>query len=261
MDVDATGKENVCKLINLSGLSRFSIYRNGGTGRIPVFEFIKTQCNNLDAQKAFNSWADAIIAGGSTGVVYDILLFDKIQVDTDEDGTEEIQGRSKKSVGKIRYTFSLKSGHSLAGHERQPQEPQVNIQEIVSNAVKQALDARDKDDLRREVLSLKNEIKELREDQEEYDEPESNDSKILGLLSGIMNNNKQQPPALAGVEVIGAEEAKPKPWSKEEAEKIGNACQRIRKFDPDIANDLMLLANMAEKQTGQFNFLLGALRK
>jgi hypothetical protein len=77
---------------------------------------------------------------------------------------------------------------------------------------------------------------------------------LIGMISGMATKfmtGGQAPQAMAGI-----------PATAEDNEAVlVDAIQRLYAVDPDLHNDLSKLADLAEKDAGQFNFLLGLLRK
>jgi hypothetical protein len=96
-------------------------------------------------------------------------------------------------------------------------------------------------------------------DQEEETQPEHQG------LSGIVNNPEFQTML---VQYIGAIVDRIIPIKKQSVaingfddNKLDQALLILKKHDPELENDLMILANMAENNPGQFKFLLSMLRK
>ena len=84
-------------------------------------------------------------------------------------------------------------------------------------------------------------------------------------LSGIVNNPEFQSMI---VQYIGAIVDRVLPIKKQsvaingfEDNKLDQALTILKKHDPELENDLMILADMAENNPGQFKFLLSMLRK
>lgn len=129
--------------------------------------------------------------------------------------------------------------------------------------------------LMRELLNeLKQENKELKDkiqiiENSEPDEviEESAQSNILGavlnnpqiqaVLAGVLTNmvsntfNQPKPQAMAGIPQI----------NQTEEQKIAQALEVLIKHNNQLGDDLLLLADMAENNTFQFNMLLKMLRK
>lgn len=84
-------------------------------------------------------------------------------------------------------------------------------------------------------------------------------------LSGIVNNPEFQSMI---VQYIGAIVDRVLPIKKQSVaingfddNKLDQALTILKKHDPELENDLMILADMAENNPGQFKFLLSMLRK
>jgi len=107
--------------------------------------------------------------------------------------------------------------------------------------------------------------------EEETDEDLEEEAQPTSALAGLINNPKIQemligmisgmatkfmgggnaPQAIAGI-----------PTTTEDSEaKLLSAIERLYNVDPSLPDDLHLLADMAEKNKGQFEFLLSMLRK
>jgi hypothetical protein len=107
--------------------------------------------------------------------------------------------------------------------------------------------------------------------EEESDEDLEEEAQPSNVLAGLINNPKIQemligmisgmaskfmsggsaPQAMAGI-----------PATAEESEtKLLTAIERLYAVDPNLPDDLHKLADMAEKETAQFNWLLSMLRK
>jgi len=97
------------------------------------------------------------------------------------------------------------------------------------------------------------------QDEEEEEQPQN-----MGL-SGIVNNPEFQSMI---VQYIGAIVDRVIPIKKQSVaingiddNKLETALQILKKHDPELESDLMILADMAENNPGQFKFLLSMLRK
>jgi len=77
---------------------------------------------------------------------------------------------------------------------------------------------------------------------------------LIGMISGMASkfmSGGSAPQAMAGI-----------PATAEESEtKLLTAIERLYAVDPNLPDDLHKLADMAEKETAQFNWLLSMLRK
>jgi hypothetical protein len=98
------------------------------------------------------------------------------------------------------------------------------------------------------------------DDQDDQDERNNQQG-----LSGIVNNPEFQSMI---VQYIGAIVDRIIPIKKQSVaingivdNKLDQALTILKKHDPELENDLMILAEMAEKNPGQFKFLLSMLRK
>jgi hypothetical protein len=103
--------------------------------------------------------------------------------------------------------------------------------------------------------------KKISDDENDQDETENQPQG----LSGIVNNPEFQSMI---VSYIGAIVDRLIPIKKQsvaingfEDNKLETALTILKKHDPELENDLMILADMAENNPGQFKFLLSMLRK
>ena len=112
-----------------------------------------------------------------------------------------------------------------------------------------------------EAIEQKIAIDQEEEEEEIKQEPQG----FAGIISGIVNNPDVQV-MLANI-FMGALD-RFMPLKKEtvaingfDDNKLDEALSILKKHDPELENDLMLLAQMAEKNPGQFKFLISMLRK
>jgi hypothetical protein len=119
-----------------------------------------------------------------------------------------------------------------------------------------------------ELNSLKSQIAALQmkldeEDEEEEEEAEEGgisgffktpqmQSMLLQTLQGILMPTNTKVTNMAGV-MDGT--------ANDQDEKIDEAIETLKQFDPNLGDDLILLAQLALNDPGQFNFLLKMLRK
>jgi hypothetical protein len=118
-----------------------------------------------------------------------------------------------------------------------------------------------------EINSLKSQISALQmkldqDDEEEEEDPEENgimgflkDPEIRSTLLGVLQNfisPQIKVKNMAGV-MDGA--------ANDQDEKIDEAIETLKQFDPKLGDDLILLAQLALNDPAQFNFLLKMLRK
>jgi len=103
--------------------------------------------------------------------------------------------------------------------------------------------------------------KKIVKDDEEEDDDEPQPQGLAGLI-----NNPDFQTMIVGY--IGQIIDRVLPVKKEtvaihgfEDNKLDQALTILKKHDPELENDLMLLAEMAEKNPGQFKFLISMLRK
>lgn len=254
-DVDVTGTSSVASLIEQSQLTKFLIQKTGaGKNSTPVFEFIKTTATNKQAKDTFLQWSSNVLQGGNNNNVYEILLFNDVDIIDNGTGEEELQ-RSKKKSNKMKFSFTLSpvSERSL-GVLNGGYSENNNTAELVKLAVDRALAERDKNDLSKELQSLRNEIKEMREEEEEEDLGEDKGNAIVNSLGALLLTKlggKTEPVVINGA---------PDGDHTEKLENINRAIKILWKHDKQLDSDLLKLGAVAESNPSQFNFLLNALR-
>lgn len=118
--------------------------------------------------------------------------------------------------------------------------------------------------LRAEIASLKMQLAADQEEENEEDEPE--EDSFIGsmfkspemqkmLMSGLMNlmaGSSTKVTNLAGIENANPDD---------QAAKIHEAVNRLYSKNPQLGDDLLLLAEIAENNPAQFNMLISMLRK
>jgi hypothetical protein len=250
-EVDVIGTSSIASLIEQSGLTKFLIQKTGaGKNSTPVFEFIKTTATNKQAKDTFLQWSSNILQGGNNNNVYEILLFNDVDIVENGSGEEEIS-RTKKKSNKMRFSFTLspfqqeRSMGVLNGYGAGE-----STADMIRMAVENALSERDKLDLKKELQELRSEIEEMRnEEDEDLGEDKGNPlmNQLGALLIAKLSPDKNTPVVINGT-----------PDEKEE--NIARAINVLWKHDSQLDSDLLKLGAVAESNPSQFNFLLSALR-
>lgn len=247
-DFDVQGSQAIASLIEQSGLTKFAIFKTGaGKNSAPVFEFIKPTATNKQCKEAFLQWSNNILYGGNNSNVYELLLFNDIDI-VEENENEVIQ-RSKKKSNKLRFSFMLSAPNErgLGVLNGAHGEDKQTTAELIRLSISNAMADRDKLELLQKVIAL-----EKRFDEEEEELGESPNSKLLTtlgsfLLTKLGATTPAEKDVLNGV-------------PDEKTENINRAIRILWKHDKTLDSDLLKLSALAENNSSQFNFLLQALR-
>jgi len=202
-NVEAIGSKAVVKLMEMSKLTKFIIYKQGsGRGSIPVFECTDHD-QNAKVVKSFQDWSDSILSMNQFNTTcYEMLLFSKnTDLDDDDERSEPVEGRSKKKKDKIRFSFALTSfqyGHQGANQN-------VNIQEEISKALVLHETNRENAELKTRLANLESKIQngEIGNDEEEDDDYSGTLDSVYKVLKEIRLGNYKKK---KGVQVSGDED-------------------------------------------------------
>ncbi len=241
-DIDLRGKAAVLSVMEQTGAQYFSVYRAASTSRIPVFECMKKGSSAANTRAQFRKWAETIETTQGAPVVYEIVIFNSLEID--DDG--EIKGRSKGTVGKVKFSFILAEAaaqhaapqYSPSTQHENPRDQFERLFEMFENRMRE-----------NELLRRLEEI-EMRLDDRDDDGGGGSTLDTIALLAGLLN--QKQGPALAGPEV--AEDR------KQEIEKIRRAVAVLQKHDDHLGDDLLKLAQIAEQSPERFSMLIQTLR-
>lgn len=244
VNVDCTGIEAVCRMIQQTGLKRFIVYRQGyAKGSVPVYDCTHTN-NNVGALKCFRDWASNM--NPNSGMCYDILLFN---TDADEsDATRK---------DKVRFSFSL--GNFMPGQHTNhaPAAPQVDIQAEINRGIEVYM-------LKHRIKELEETIDEMEEDEEE-EEPDMVD-KIAGIISALQQT-PQHADAVSGDKLDDNEMVTEKLNGKFTPEQIAKKNENVKtalrslwKKNSALDEDLLRLAKMADTNPILFKMTIAKLR-
>jgi hypothetical protein len=265
--IDIIGLANIVKYIEVSGKSKFTIYRAGQNGmNIPVFECDQTQTNG-NAVREFERWAEVI----NNAVIYKIVLFNVCHLDTDEMGNTTTK-KTKQKSNKMEALFAInepgsysKIGSDSKGFDIEKEmaiyKREVDFEYKKKEEENKILATLDKINERMTILEARE--AELDEEEEEEDGigglSPAKIKDMMALIALFKGGQPQQTaPVLNGNADI--EEAKTIDEKKIKINNINNAVKRLFVHDKQLDTDLLLLAEMAEKDSGTFNMLLGMLR-
>jgi hypothetical protein len=231
---DYVGIDTISAQIELSGKSNFIIRRADQPKSAPVYESDCDSCE--DAVNDFINWANIILKGGKNFNLYSMQLFD--------------------DAGKNRFIY-----FQLSKNEYNVNPELKSSTHLPSNHPHQLNDIMAMMQLNEKIMELSRQMEEIRirmdEDEiegemEEINGPAQQPSEMIQILSAIgamisskSGNNLNQGGGLAGPDKIT---------------RLNNAVKRLYKLDADLDADLEKLADIGEKNPGQFQFLIKTLR-
>lgn len=258
MEIDVQGSHSVASLIEQSGLSKFTVARPGShRNSPPIYEYLKGN-NNSNAVAAFKQWAQNVLAGGGNSNTYEIFLFDEYAASEPDQDQDPVSEGKKKKARAMRFTFAL----SNYGMNSLPVVNGIGSQDV-ETAVKLALAERDKQDQARVIADLTKRLEALEAEPDEEEDEEEDEVGSLGALeklsqilqmAGLGGGKPSAAPA-----INGAPETQEK-LSQDQIKNINRAIGVLYKYDPNIDQDLLKLAGIAQSNPTQFEFLLNALR-
>lgn len=136
----------------------------------------------------------------------------------------------------------------------------VGMIENKTNVQMQMIEALEKINNRLEKLELQDS-----EDDDEIEES-TTQSGIVGLIDEALKNEQMKSLLINGFMGLANRFIQPKTTAlagipEDQDIKILQAVETLKKYDNNLGDDLLKLADIAEKDNGQFNFLLSMLRK
>lgn len=245
MITDYTGASAVCSLIEQTGLTKFVIYRIGGSKTLPVFEHIeKGSCDK--AQQIFNQWSRL----SDNNLPYEMKLFnDK------EDSIEAGETIRNKQFGKsLAFTFCLNNTPANSSQNNAPAQQHVDVNLAIENAVLKLQSKHNETMLMQKLDEMNKKIAELESDDDDDDDLGALNGtnpammNLLGLLSKALGGNS----APAKTIINGLDEAK--------IRNINKAVKILAKYDDEIDTDLLKLSSIAENNPDTFKMLISSLR-
>lgn len=263
--IDIIGKENVLKYIEHSGKSKFTIFRHGqNNANIPVFE---AQDNTTvgDAMRAFEQWADVMQGNNNMYriVVYNIL-----------DESDENQPRkTKNKAGKMEAIFALSDPGTRFYTDGKNGGQQLDAASLRASIVADLQKQQEESAVLKKLAEMTATIEELKTKQavlEAEDDDEDDEDQMSSLLGSLQKPETLQSiaalaQALRGhapmqTPINGVEET-PTATTKEDKLKILNAAiKELYTADPDLHNDLTILARLSKNNPSLFTMVLGQLR-
>ena len=247
MQVDFIGTEAVEQFIISSKKKKFTIIRGGGQQALPLFDCLETETNE-DALNEFKRIASVL----NKGVTYKIILFDEMELTNGEDGQVRIKKKGSRA-GKIEALFALSPNIGYS-NDQDSKNTVVDYAEIKKSIVSELLAAQREDALLNELKALRTKVEALEGLEEEEEEEES---------AEISGNNLQQIMGLVSMLKAAGSNATINGDAETSSTKIDNinaALKILNKYDKHLDTDLLKLAEIAEKNTSQFNMLLSMLR-
>jgi hypothetical protein len=254
MNVDFIGVENVSKAIELSKLTKFTIYRASEKGHYtPIFECIDSDSNE-NAVEQFNELAKLL----NPYIQYKITLFDFAETSLDANGQPVVKKGNNKTQKRHYFTFTLNTAPSLQPSQ-QPTNPNIglDVASLRADILKELSKSQEENAILKEIAELKKKFAELDEEDEE-DEEDNNSlagidknqiAQILGLINMFKPN--QQPPT-----INGTDDKTPDVFKSN----INKAIKTLYKYDKQLDTDLLKLSEIAESKPDTFNMLLSTLR-
>lgn len=244
METDYQGANNVAKVIEVTGLTKFRITRIGiNRNAIPVYEHIGAGSNETAVNK-FREWASLT----DNCLPYDMCLFN-----TKEDSIATGEEIHNKKQGKIlSFTFSLNKAEKY--QTAQPQQQQNgNVSELIENALLKQKAFYENNELLKRLEVMDAKLNEYMNDEDDEDDDQAqlsglnnpNVINLLGLLSKALSGNK--PTIVNGLQ-------------PDQITNINTAIKILSKYDSQIDTDLLKLSNLAENNTPTFEILLKTLR-
>ena len=255
MQTDITGLDNVCKYIQATKFSKFSISKvSVGTNgnNISVFDLIDSNSNE-NAVETFRTWAEFM----NNNLPYKIICFDEVEIVQDANGTEKIK-KLKAKVGKSSVTFCLNQNtHNTFASNSNSKDNDTNsafdLVEFRKSIINDITEAREKNEILQEIKNLNAKFAELEEEEEEEENKgiAGIDANQIGQIMGLiqMFKGNQPPPILNGVD--------DEPDFKTN---INKAIKTLYKYDKELDKDLLKLSQLAETKTETFNMLITTLR-
>lgn len=252
MNVDFIGVENVSKAIELSKLTKFTIYRASEKGHYtPIFECVDSDSNET-AVEQFNELAKLL----NPYIQYKITLFDFAEINEDSNG-KPILKKAKHNTKKHYFTFTLNTAPSLQPSQQPTtQTLGLDVASLRADILKELSKSQEENLILKEIAELKKKFAEL--DEEEEEEEEENglagiDKNQLGQIIGLINMFKpqNQPPT-----INGTDEKTPDVFKSN----INKAIKTLYKYNKQLDTDLLKLSEIAESKPDTFNMLLSTLR-
>jgi hypothetical protein len=257
MQTDITGLENVCKYIQATKFSKFSISKvSVGTNgnNISVFDLIDSNSNE-HAVETFRTWAEFM----NNNLPYKIICFDEVEIIQDANGTEKIK-KLKAKVGKSSVTFCLNQNNhntfASSNSKDNDNNGAFDLVEFRKSIINDITEAREKNEILQEIKNLHSKFAELEEEESDDDEPEQKGlagidanqiAQIMGLIQMFKGN--QPPPILNGVDD-----------DPDFKTNINKAIKTLYKYNKELDKDLLKLSQLAETKTETFNMLITTLR-
>lgn len=255
MEVDYTGAQTVASVIKNTKLSKFIIYK-AGTSRnsVPVLDFSHgTSPDN--AIEAFEDWAKL----ANNGNPYEMILFKK---DGDQD-PDAIPGKKKDKL--IKFSFCL-NGSGSSNNPYSGYGNNVPIGLIMENANLKA-------DQKVNQMMFQMQMDEMKRRMDELEEEDDDSGELAGL--GKLNDwmpilvehltGKKVPSSTSTIngplESSQQQTQTPKHvLTVPQVENIKKAIAVLAEHNPQIDQDLLKLAAIAQQKPDTYKFLINSLR-
>jgi hypothetical protein len=257
MQVDILGVENICKYIEATKYSKFTISKHSNTTNgnyISVFDLHDSNSNE-NAVNTFRNWAEFM----NNNIPYKIICFDDMEITTDANGNEKKIKKGNKT-GKSSITFSLGQGQNnnfaSASNKEHNQNDSFDLVAFRKEIIKDIYEEREKNEILEEIKRLNAKFAEIEEEEEEEEDTPQGiagiDANQLTQIMGLVNLFKNQVnPSLNGVIT---------PELSTQKENINKAIKILYKNNKNLDTDLLKLAELSETKPDTFNMLLTTLR-
>lgn len=252
--VNYRGTDAVCKFLLQTGKPYFAIYQVGRGSKAVFRQLQKT--NQTRAVDTFRQWAEVILEGDPDhDLLYELRVYDAIEDNEPNEAEEQVIKAGRQGLV---VTFSLQTKESAAtmGNYPAPVTVSSNSDELFEIKVENAR-LKMQMEYDRKVSDLERRLEELENDEGE------DDSGSVGGMEGVLTQaivplimqalNIKAPTGQTAINGI--------PATATETDMLNEAIMILREHDPDLPQNLMTLAEIAQTDPGQFQFLLGVLRK
>lgn len=263
---DISGFENICKYIEASKKSKFTVYRYGQSGyNLPVFE--STQHDTWgNALADFKNFAGIL----NKQSIYKMILFDEME----EVGImgEGAGKKSKKKTGKFEILFCIEpSQYQAPGYEHKSAAPQMafNPDQLKESIISEITRKNEESAVLKALQGMEDrlkaiEISQIEDDDDDEDEDELSGDNMGNLIQGVtmlanmLKGGQAPPPVINGDESEATTQAEIDP-KIERVNKINAAIKTLYKHDKGLHDTLTKLAEIAENKPDTFKFLLSNL--
>lgn len=258
--VSYKGTENVCRYIESTKRVYFAIFPSISKTAKPVFRNTDKK-NVAGAVELFRNWADIIISGDPNhDAIYILRLYESSGDDDMMQDGETVRIGAGRNTFEVYFTLTANSqapqqvqpmGVSNHGYVNEIIEARVDNEKLRAKIEQMELENK----LNRRIDALEAELRESEDGEDDNGGIGAIGEQLLGALLPLItgaNLQQQMRPTMAGINSATASAISPQ---------LEQTIVRLKNADPKLEQDLELLANLAETNPGQFQFLLNALRQ